>query len=80
MSDIKETLLEILEQLHPDIDYEQEKALVTDKRLDSFDLVSLAGELSDAFDIRIRAKDFTEENFNSLDALIALVERLTEES
>lgn len=68
-----------MEQMHPDIDFEQEKALVTDKILDSFDLVSLVGELSGEFDIKIKAKDFVEENFNSLDTLAAMVARLIEE-
>ena len=42
---IKETILEILGDMHPDIDFESEQNLVTDKVLDSFDLISLATEL-----------------------------------
>ena len=72
-------LLDILQEMHEDIDYEKEKALVTDKILDSFDLVSLVSELTDAFDIEITAKDFVEENFNSLDTLVTMVKRLQEE-
>ena len=66
----REIILDILQEMHEDIDYEKEKALVTDKILDSFDLVSLVSELTDAFDIEITAKDFVEENFNSLDTLV----------
>ena len=58
----REIILDILQEMHEDIDYEKEKALVTDKILDSFDLVSLVSELTDAFDIEITAKDFVEEN------------------
>ena len=72
----REIILDILQEMHEDIDYEKEKALVTDKILDSFDLVS---ELTDAFDIEITAKDFVEENFNSLDTLVTMVKRLQEE-
>ena len=72
----REIILDILQEMHEDIDYEKEKALVTDKILDSFDLVSL---VSDAFDIEITAKDFVEENFNSLDTLVTMVKRLQEE-
>lgn len=75
----KRNHLDILQEMHEDIDYEKEKALVTDKILDSFDLVSLVSELTDAFDIEITAKDFVEENFNSLDTLVTMVKRLQEE-
>lgn len=75
----REIILEMLSGLHPDVDFERETALVTDGILDSFDLVSLVSELGGEFDIRITAKDFAEENFNSLDALTAMVERLAEE-
>lgn len=75
----RKIILDILQEMHEDIDYEKEKALVTDKILDSFDLVSLVSELTDAFDIEITAKDFVEENFNSLDTLVTMVKRLQEE-
>lgn len=77
--DTKEIILEILQEMHSDVDYETEDKLVTNKILDSFDLVSLVTELSDEFDIQITAKDFVEENFNSLATLVAMVDRLVEE-
>ena len=76
----REIILDILQEMHEDIDYEKEKALVTDKNSGIlFDLVSLVSELTDAFDIEITAKDFVEENFNSLDTLVTMVKRLQEE-
>lgn len=75
----REIILEILTDMHPDVDFEKEKKLVTDKVLDSFDLVSLVTELSDEFDVKITAKDFVEANFNSLDTLTAMIDRLLEE-
>ena len=62
----------------PGVHFEKEKTLVTDKILDSFDLVSLVSELTDAFYIEIKAKDCVEENFNSLDSLTDMVIRLQE--
>ena len=38
----REIILDILQEMHEDIDYEKEKALVTDKILDSFDLSVLS--------------------------------------
>lgn len=77
--DTRQTVFEILKELHEDIDFEKETALVTDKLLDSFDLVTLVTELGREFDIKITAKDFVVENFNSLDSLVAMVERLMED-
>lgn len=77
--EIRQTILEILEEMHSDVDFASEKKLVDDGILDSFDLVSLVSELSDEFDIQITAKDFVRENFNSLDTLVTMVERLVEE-
>lgn len=76
---MKDTILEILTDLRPDVDFEKETALITKGILESFDIVSLVAELSDEFDITIRPKDLIPDNFNSLDAICALVENLTEE-
>lgn len=77
--EIRDTILKILEDMHADIDFETETSLVGDKILDSFDLVSLVTELSDEFDVKISAKDFIQENFDSLDRLTNLIERLLED-
>ena len=50
--------------------------ILEDLRLD---IVSLVSELSDEFDITIRPKDLVPENFNSVDAIEALVSKLVEE-
>jgi acyl carrier protein len=72
-------ILEILSDLHPDIDFETAKNLVDDKILDSFDIVSLIAEINDNFDVAISAEEITPENFNSAECIWALVERLMEE-
>lgn len=75
-----EELLEILNGLHPDVDFETEESLVDGKILDSFDIVSLIAEINDTFDVAITAKDIIPENFNSAKALYALIRRLEEEA
>lgn len=75
-----EELLEILNGLHPDVDFETEESLVDGKILDSFDIVSLIAEINDTFDVAITAKDIIPENFNSAKALYALIQRLEEEA
>lgn len=79
IEDIRDGVLNILKELHEDIDFEAEEKMVDDKILDSFDLVTLVTELGEEFDIEITAKDFIAENFNSVDALSEMIERLMDE-
>lgn len=72
-------LMEVLENLRPDVDFENETALVTGGVLDSFDIVGLVAELNDTFDIEIGPSDLVPENFNSAAAIWALVEKLQDE-
>ncbi len=74
-----ETLLEILNELHPDVDFETEKHLIDDKILDSFDIVTIVAEIDGEFDVAIPAEELIPENFNSAAALWALVEKLMDE-
>lgn len=74
-----ETLMEILKELHDEIDYEKETRLVDDKLFDSFDLITLVAELSDTFDIEITAREFIPENFNSAQALWNMIRQLSGE-
>ena len=74
---MKEQILEILNDINEDVDYETETALIDDGILDSFDIVSLVSELNSSFDINITVVDLVPENFNTLSAMTALVERLS---
>lgn len=68
-----EELLEILNDMHPDIDFETYEGLIDDSILDSFDIVSLVSEIADNFDVQINASELIPENFNSANALWALI-------
>lgn len=74
-----EELLEILNDLHPDVDFEAEEHLIDDEILDSFDLVSLIAEINEAFNVVITAKNIIPANFNSAKALYALIQELDDE-
>lgn len=76
---MKDTLMEILDDLRPDVDFDVETQLITDGILESFDIVSLVAELSDEFEIEIKPKDLVAENFNSVDAMLAMITRLQED-
>lgn len=71
-----EKLIEIMQELHPDIDFETYDGLVDDGILDSLDIVTLITDINDAFDVSIPAEEILPENFNSAEALWALIERL----
>lgn len=73
-----EKLLNILREIDDSIDYENEKALIDGRLLDSFGVITLVSELEDAFDIDIEASEMTPENFNSAEAIYKMVERLQE--
>lgn len=76
---MRENIKEILMDICPEVDFEKETKLISDGILASFDIVSIVAELGDEFDITISPKDLIAENFNSLDAITALVKRLTGE-
>ena len=72
-------LIEILKDLHSDVDFETCTTLIDDKILDSFDIVSIVSEVNDRFDVAIPAKELVPENFNSAKALWNLITRLEED-
>ncbi len=74
-----EKLYEILEELHPDVDFETEEHLIDNKILDSFDIVTIVAEIDAEYDVAIPAEELIPENFNSAKAIYALVERLMDE-
>ncbi len=74
-----DTLLEILEDLHPEVDFETCDTLVDDKIIDSFDIVSIISEINEEFDVVIPAEEIIPENFNSAEALYDLIQRLGDE-
>lgn len=73
-----ETLMNILMEIDGSIDWKNEKALIDDRLLDSFGVISLISELEEAFGIQIEAVEMTPENLNSVDAMWNMVQRLKE--
>lgn len=76
---MEQTLMEILNDLRPDVEFEKETKLIDDGILDSFDIVSLVSELNSEFDIEINVMDLEPINFNSVSAMLELIVRLQEE-
>ena len=74
-----EKLLEILQGIRPDVDFVNEKSLIDDGILDSFDVVSIISELDDAFGVQVRITELDPDNFNSAEAIWTLVQLMKEQ-
>lgn len=66
-------LLEILQGIRPDVDFENETELIDEGILDSFDVVSIISEIDDVFGVQIRINELEPENFNSAEAIWNLI-------
>lgn len=71
-----ERIIELLQEIKEDIDYENETSLIDDELLDSFDILQLISALDDEFDVSIPAAMIVPENFNSVEALWNMVQEL----
>lgn len=74
-----EQIIEILKEVHGEVDYMVEDKLIDKRIFDSFDVVNVCGELMDEFDVEITAEHMIPENFNSAQAICELVESLSED-
>lgn len=70
---MREELLNLLKEEYPDVDFEEER-LVDDGIMDSITLVGVIGTISMEYGIQIPYEEIVAENFNSLDAMAALIE------
>lgn len=71
-----EELRTILEEIRPDVDFDVEKELIDGKVLDSFDIIAIVSEFNQNYDLRINVNDLLPENFNSIEAIWELVQKL----
>ena len=75
---MRDTVLDILTEIRVDIDFENETKLIDDNILASLDIVAIVGEFNDEFDVEISVEDLVPENFNSVDAMVKLIEAAQE--
>ena len=74
-----EELLEILQDINPDVDYETEDNLIDGKVLDSLSIIQMINEICDTFDIEIGPKWMRNENFNSARKIWEMIQTIREE-
>ncbi len=75
-----EKIMEILNGIRPDVDFANEKKLIDDGVLDSFDIISIVSEFDEAFEIEIDVDDLEPDNFNTVEAMNELIDRLRDET
>lgn len=73
---IQEQIVAILKEVKPGKNLEGLSNIVEGGYLDSFEIMNLIMMLSETFGIEIDFEEITAENFNSIDAMVAMVQRL----
>lgn len=73
---VRDEIIEILKVIKKNVDFDSATALVDDGILESLEIVSLVTALSDTFDVDITVNDLVPENFNSVDSIAAMIEKL----
>ena len=76
---MRDTILDLLGEIAEGIDFDTCTTLIDDGLLSSLDIIQLIGALNDEFDISIPATEIIPQNFNSVDAMAAMVARLSDE-
>lgn len=72
---MKEKILEILQDLRPELDYTESNDFIGDGYLDSFDMIGLVSALDKEFGISILGEDIIPENFANLESIINIVNK-----
>ena len=73
---MNETISKLLTEEFPEIDFSASDTLVDDGILDSLTITGIIATLSMEFGITIPYEEIIEENFNSIEGLARMVERL----
>ena len=74
-----EELLELLKKIKPEVEFEGNEHLIDNEDLDSLSIVEVVSAIDEEFDIEIGVKDIIPENFNSVDAMWNLIQKLLDE-
>ena len=72
-------LLELLQDVRDDIDFKSCKTLIDDGVLTSFDILQIISAINDAFDVEIPATSIIPKNFNSVEAMYEMIEKLQDD-
>ena len=74
-----ETVIEMLKELHPELNDDEFVDLIDDAILDSMDIVSLVSSIYNEFDVSVPAEKIIPENFNSAEAIFNMITELLDD-
>ena len=72
---MNEQIMEMLNELRPEFDFEDSDDFVMDGLLDSFDIISLVSILEEKYECKVDGLDIVPENFSSVDVIVELVKK-----
>lgn len=72
---MQEKILEILQDLRPELDFTESNDFIEDAYLDSFEMIGLVSALDKEFGISILGEDIIPENFANLESIINVVNK-----
>ena len=73
---VREGVLNILEETKPTKNLAEMNDIIDGGYIDSFELMLLISALNEKFGIEIGIEDMVPDNFNSVDGIVKMVERL----
>lgn len=72
---VEQKILDILQEIRPEFDFESSNDFVEDGYLDSYDVVTIVAEIEDSFGVIIDGTDILPENFSSIEKIAQLIQR-----
>lgn len=77
---MEDKIIEVLRDYNDELTEDMDRDLIAADILDSFDIVKVVVALEDALDIVIDVADVELENFQTANAIVAMVKRIMEQS
>ncbi len=72
---MREKILEILQDIRPELDFTESNDFIEDGYLDSFDMVALVSAIDKEYGISILGEDIVPENFSNIESIIKIINK-----
>lgn len=72
---MKERLLNVLENIRPEIDFENESYFMTNGLFDSLDVVTILAGICEEFNLDIGPEELKRDNFETIENMLSMIKR-----